>query len=52
MEKKGFCGCGTEDVYWTLAARREKAILSQEDLYGVCYDASKCFDHGACGADC
>ena len=42
---EGFrCGCGTEDVYWTLAARIEKAILSQEDLYGVSYDFRKCFD--------
>lgn len=35
---------GTEDLYWQLAARVEKAIISHEELYGVCFDFKKCFD--------
>ena len=35
---------GTEDLFWQLAVRVEKAILCGEELYGVSFDFRKCFD--------
>ena len=32
------------DVYWEIAARVERALLSGEPLYGVLLDYAKCFD--------
>ena len=38
-------GHGTEDVYWCLALKIERAVLLGEPLYGISLDYAKCFDN-------
>eukprot|EP00662_Eupelagonemidae_sp_cell21_P057566 gene57566-biopygen5808 len=42
---RGFrLGCGTDDVYYTLALRIERALLRDEPLVGLGLDLAKAFD--------
>eukprot|EP00662_Eupelagonemidae_sp_cell21_P058248 gene58248-biopygen37513 len=42
---RGFrIGCGTDDVYYTLALRIERALLRDEPLVGLGLDLAKAFD--------
>lgn len=44
-QAQGFrCNSGTEDLFWQLAVRVEKAILAGDELFVVAFDFRNCFE--------
>eukprot|EP00973_Karenia_brevis_P037511 5175658-Karenia_brevis.AAC.1 len=37
-------GHGTQDIYWALALKVERALLQGSPLFGIGFDYKKCFD--------